>query len=133
RAKGFEGKELEMVVNKITSDKQVWLDTMMTDELGMSLDTKSPVKAALSTLIAYVAAGSIPLVVYMLPYSDFTGVDPFILSSVITSLAFVFIGYVKTYVTQSGWLRSISETLLLGASAALAAYFLGDYLEKILT
>lgn len=133
KAKGFEGKELEMVVNRITSNKKVWLDTMMKDELGMSLDTKSPVKAGLSTLIAFVTAGAVPLVVYLLSYSGMTGVDPFILSSVITSLTFILIGYIKTYVTQSGWLRSITETLVLGASAALAAYFLGDYLERILT
>ncbi|MGH9878925.1 MAG: VIT1/CCC1 transporter family protein, partial [Nitrososphaerales archaeon] len=38
KAKGFSGKELEMVVNKITSDKKVWLDTMLTEELKLNIE-----------------------------------------------------------------------------------------------
>lgn len=133
RAKGFEGKELEMVVNRITSNKKVWVDTMMKDELGLTLEKKSPFMSGVSTFIAFVIAGSVPLLVYLLAYSGKSTIDPFMLSGVVTACTFILIGYIKTYVTQSGWLRSISETLLLGASAAVAAYLLGDYLEKILT
>jgi vacuolar iron transporter family protein len=133
RAKGFDGQELEMVVNRITSNKEVWLDTMMKDELGLLVEKKSPFKAGLSTLLAFIVAGAVPLVVYLLAYSKSLGVDPFVLSSVVTLLAFVFIGYVKTYVTQISLLRSIGETLFLGTAAATVAYLLGDYLERILT
>lgn len=132
RQKGFEGKELEMVVNRITSNKKVWLDTMMKDELGLSEQKKSPLKAGLSTLMAFITAGAIPLGAYILAYAGKYPIDPFILSSLVTMFAFILIGYIKTYVTQIGLLRSILETLLLGAAAAMAAYFLGDYLEKLL-
>jgi VIT1/CCC1 family predicted Fe2+/Mn2+ transporter len=110
----------------------VWLDTMMKDELGLALETKSPFKAGLSTLISFVVAGAVPLIVYVLAYMGSIAVDPFIFSSVVTLLTFILIGYIKTYVTQSGWLRSISETLLLGAAAATVAYLLGDYLRQML-
>ncbi len=133
KAKGFSGAELEMVVNRITANKQVWIDTMMKDELGLSIEKKSPFRSGLSTLIAFVVAGGIPLIVYVFAYSGKVGLNPFFLSSVVTLLAFILIGYIKTYVTKIGLLRSIVETLVLGASAATAAYFLGDYLEKILT
>jgi VIT1/CCC1 family predicted Fe2+/Mn2+ transporter len=133
KAKGFTGAELEMVVSRITSNKQVWIDTMMKDELGLSLDKKSPFRSGLSTLLSFIVAGGIPLIVYVFAYSGKLGVDPFLLSSAVTLLAFIFIGYVKTYVTKIGLTRSILETLLLGATAAMAAYFLGDYLEKVLT
>ena len=133
KAKGFEGHELEMVVNRITSNKQVWIDTMMKDELGLTLEKKSPFRAGLSTLMAFIVAGGLPLVVYVLAYSGNLGIDPFVLSSIVTLIAFIIIGYIKTYVTRIGLTRSIVETLALGASAATAAYFLGDYLEKILS
>ncbi len=133
KAKGFSGAELEMVVNRITANKQVWIDTMMKDELGLSIEKKSPFRSGLSTLIAFVVAGGIPLIVYVFAYSGKVGLNPFFLSSVVTLLAFILIGYIKSYVTKIGLLRSIVETLVLGASAATAAYFLGDYLEKILT
>ncbi len=133
RAKGFEGLELEMVVNRITSSKQVWIDTMMKDELGLTLEKKSPFRAGLSTFMAFIVAGGLPLVVYVLAYAGKLFIEPFFLSSIVTLMAFILIGYIKTYVTQIGLTRSIMETLVLGASAATAAYFLGDYLEKILT
>jgi VIT1/CCC1 family predicted Fe2+/Mn2+ transporter len=132
RNKGFEGLELEMVVNRITSNKKVWLDTMMKDELGLSEQRKSPLKAGLSTLLAFIIAGAIPLTAYIVAYAGKYSIDPFVLSSLVTMVAFILIGYIKTYVTQIGLLRSILETLLLGAAAAMAAYFLGDYLEKLL-
>jgi VIT1/CCC1 family predicted Fe2+/Mn2+ transporter len=133
RGKGFEGKELEIVVNRITSNKKVWLDTMMKDELGLTLEKKSPLKSGLSTLLAFVIAGAVPLVVYVLVYSGNIDMDPFICSSVVTGLAFVVIAYIKTYVTRISIQRSIAETLLLGAAAATVAYLLGDYLERILS
>lgn len=133
KAKGFEGQELEVVVNRITSNRKVWIDTMMKDELGLTLEKKSPFRAGLSTLLAFIAAGGLPLIVYVLAYSGNLGLNPFLLSSFVTLFAFIVIGYIKTYVTQIGLARSIIETLALGASAATAAYLLGDYLERILS
>ena len=47
-AKGFRGDDLRRVVNKITSDKDVWLKTMLTEELGLNLEILvSPLKGAL--------------------------------------------------------------------------------------
>lgn len=132
RAKGFDGMELEMVVNRITSNKQVWLDTMMKDELGMTLEQKSPIKAGFCTLAAFVIAGAIPLITYVLVFSGSASIDPFIVSMIVTALAFMLIGYLKTYVTQAPLLKSIFETLTLGASAAIVAYLLGSYLESLL-
>ena len=83
-------------------------------------------------MLAFIIAGAIPLTAYILAYAGEYVIDPFILSSLVTAFAFILIGYIKTYVTQIGLLRSIMETLLLGAAAAMAAYFLGDYLEKLL-
>ena len=132
KAKGFEGNELQIVVNRITSNKQVWIETMMKDELGLSLDQKSPFKAGLSTLCAFIVSGTIPLITYLVGFSGGLRIDPFILSCIVTSLAFVLIGYIKTYVTRIGLLRSVSETLILGIAAASVAYFVGDFLERLL-
>lgn len=132
RAKGFEGTELQIVVNRITSNKQVWIETMMKDELGLSLDQKSPIKAGLSTLFAFIVSGAIPLITYLIGFSGVLSIDPFILSCIVTSLAFILVGYVKTYITKIGLLRSVSETLILGIAAASVAYFVGDLLEGML-
>jgi VIT1/CCC1 family predicted Fe2+/Mn2+ transporter len=130
RAKGFEATELQMVVNRITANKPVWIDTMMKDELGLLKERKSPLMAGLCTLVAFLIAGAIPLATYLLGYRAGLEIDSFLLSCIVTSLTFVLIGYIKTYVTKIGLLRSISETLILGIAAASVAYFVGDLLEQ---
>ena len=48
KSKGFAGEELNMVVNKITSNKGVWLKTMLTEELGLNLEILgNPIKGLL--------------------------------------------------------------------------------------
>lgn len=133
RQKGFEGEELEMVVNRIVSNKAVWLDTMMKDELGLMEETKSPFKAGLSTFLAFVVAGSVPLVAYVLTLLNEKDANPFMVSSIFTLLAFVLIGAAKNYITHAGWFRSIMETVALGTIAAVAAYLLGYVLENSIT
>ena len=47
RRKGFEGKLLEEIVQVITSDEKVWLETMMRDELQLNpVEEKRPFIAA---------------------------------------------------------------------------------------
>src|SRR3989337_1594046 len=54
KAKGFTGKDLEMIVDKITSDKKVWLDTMLTEELNLNLEILGhPIKSALRMFGAF--------------------------------------------------------------------------------
>ncbi|MDL5047633.1 VIT1/CCC1 transporter family protein [Oscillatoria amoena NRMC-F 0135] len=130
RAKGFEGAELEMVVDRITANRQVWLETMMHDELGLMKEDKSPFKAGLFTFMAFVIAGAIPLVSYVATLLNKVEASPFFVSALFTFIAFVLIGAAKNFVTQAGYVRSIAETVGLGVIAALTAYALGDLLER---
>jgi len=132
KEKGFSGDELQMVVNRITSNRAVWLDTMMKDELGMMKETKSPLKCGASTFGAFVVAGGIPLIAFIITLLQGADFDPFLVSSIFTLITFILIGAAKNGVTHAGWARSIGETVLLGVVAASAAYLLGDVLEKAL-
>jgi VIT1/CCC1 family predicted Fe2+/Mn2+ transporter len=55
----------------------------------------------------------------------------FLWACLATSVAFVVIGFMKSYITQTNKLRSIAETLLLGGVAALVAYLVGDVLKTV--
>lgn len=132
--KGFEGELLEQVVDKITEDKDRWVDVMMKEELEMSKESKSPFLMGVVTLISFVVVGFIPILVYVLNYIFTAQVNnTFKIACLLTSMAFIGIGWMKSYVTQTNRLRGILETLLLGAFAAILAYFVGDVLEKLIT
>ena len=133
-AKGFKGILLEKVVEVITSNKEVWVDTMMKEELEMTKDNKTPIKTAFVTFISFVFVGAIPLLSYIFAGSS---VSPgtqelFMYSSILTGFALATIGSLKSIVTKKNLFVGIFETVLLGGLAALTAYFVGDVLESII-
>lgn len=132
-AKGFEGELLEKVVDVITADKDRWVDVMMKEELHMMESGKSPFAMGAMTFISFVIVGVIPLVAYIWDYSSEEGdANLFGISIVLTSLAFIGIGWLKSYVTETKRLKSILETLFLGAAAAVLSYFVGSMLEQMI-
>lgn len=127
--KGFKGPLLEKVVDVITADQDRWVDLMMKEELGMMHESRSPLLLGAVTFVSFVLLGLIPLLSYIFNFPF----DSFWTASILTGLAFLLIGYLKSYVTASSRLRSIAETLLLGGCAAILAYFVGDILEHWLS
>lgn len=133
KAKGFEGELLQKVVDVIVSEKDRWVDEMMKDELNMMEDSKSPFKIGLATLISFILVGIIPLMVYLYDFFWEITMDLFLWTSIFTGLAFLAVGWLKSFVNQTNAFKSISETLLLGFLAALVAYYVGDFLESLIT
>lgn len=126
-AKGFEGEVLEQVVDVITRNETLWVDTMLTEELGLQIDSPCPVRAAWTTFGAFLLVGFLPLLPFILP-----GLSPgavFPISAVVTAGAFFGVGAAKGVVVQRPVLRSGTETLLMGGGAAALAYFVGYWLR----
>ena len=65
RAKGFTGEALETLTRLITSRRDVWVDLMLAEEYGISAASRSPLRAAAYTFLAFVAAGLVPLAIGM--------------------------------------------------------------------
>ncbi|MFC5270334.1 VIT1/CCC1 transporter family protein [Adhaeribacter terreus] len=131
-AKGFSGELLEQVVATIVANREVWLDTMMREELGMMKDDKTPYKTAGVTFFSFVAIGIIPLLSYLL-VSVFPVLQSnlFLISCVATGFALAIIGQMKSIVTGKSRWRGTLETVGLGGLAAFIAYYVGFVLEKI--
>lgn len=128
--KGFQGETLEKIVEVITQDRRVWVDTMLTEELGIQIEGPRPLRAALATFLAFLLVGLVPLIPFLIP--DLTLQQMFAFSSTITAMAFFAIGVVKGWVIQTPYsrLRSGLETLLMGGGAALLAYLVGAWLRQ---
>lgn len=130
-AKGFKGELLEQVVEVITSNDDIWVDTMMKEELEMAKDDKTPVKTAFATFLSFNMIGIIPLLSYIAAaLLDLNQDNLFWISCVATACAMFIIGFMKSKVTEKPWVKGVLETLLLGGLAAFLAYFVGDLLAK---
>lgn len=126
--KGFEGEILKDTVDVITGDRQLWVDTMMREELGMQTSAPDPIRAAVVTFLAFIGIGVPSLVPFLFP--GLQTPQAFVLSAAITGLVFILIGLVRGYVIGRSIVRSILQTLLMGGGAALLAYFVGSWLRQ---
>jgi len=131
-AKGFKGQELERVVDVITSDKNLWVDTMLKEEWGMTLEGPEPKIAGLSTFSAFFLLGIFPLLSFLLqwlmPHLRF---DPFLISAVITGVAFFIVGAFKSVFVNQKWYVAGLETFLVGGIAACLAFMVGVVLRNL--
>lgn len=131
--KGFKGELLEQVVQVITADKDVWVDTMMKEELELIKDDKTPYKTAGATFFSFLVIGFIPIMSYVFNWLlKFNPEYLFLYSSVLTGIALTIVGAMKSIVTQKNVILGILETVALGGIAAVLAFFVGDVLEGIL-
>jgi VIT1/CCC1 family predicted Fe2+/Mn2+ transporter len=131
-AKGFEGADLERVVDVITSDRELWADTMMSEELGYASTSPNEYRAALATLAAFLTVGFLPLLVYVYDLAAPGDVaSPFAWSAALTGIAFLVVGGLKSRFVDQTWWRSALETLAVGGLAAALAYAVGAILQNV--
>ena len=128
--KGFEGDILEKIVSTITSDKKLWVDTMLSEEYGMQKNTQSPIKAAAATFAAFTLVGIMPLIPFLIP--NLQQNYQFIISIVIAAVMFFSIGSLKSIVLNQPIFRAGLSTLLTGGAAASIAYLIGYTLREII-
>ena len=128
----FTEEEMEIILDRLTGDDQVFLDTMMKEELGLFEERfESPVKVALVMFVAFIFGGLFPIVPFLLFSAPFTGL---VASSLVTFGALFFIGVWKTTFTERHWLPSGLEMVGVGVVAAVVPYLLGDiFLQRLLT
>ncbi|MBD3345901.1 MAG: hypothetical protein GF401_12630 [Chitinivibrionales bacterium] len=120
RIKGFRGDILEKIVATITANPQVWIDTMLHEELGVSEERKKPVLSAAATFTTFLVIGIIPLIPFLLPLPLFSVPLPF--SVGLTALTFLGIGMTKGKILQRPVFASGIQTLFTGGAAAVLAY-----------
>jgi len=127
QAKGFAGEDLERIVQLVTSDRQRWVRTMLTEEYGLPREIRSSWIAAISTFTAFLICGMVPLVPFL-----FKVPHPFEVCILMTGTVFLGIGSVKSKWSTTAWWRSGLTTLLVGVIAAALAYGAGVALKTLL-
>lgn len=132
KSKGFEGDDLERVVDRITSNKEVWLKTMLTEELGLNLDILgNPLKGALIMFGSFLLGGILPILPYFVVkaglISSTTAIIVAIMISIISSFV---VGAIKARLAQMNIVKGGIEMAGLGTGIALVGYGIGAELAR---
>jgi VIT1/CCC1 family predicted Fe2+/Mn2+ transporter len=132
REKGFEGEELNRVVSKITSNKDVWLKTMLTEELGLNLEILgNPLKGALVMFGSFLLGGILPILPYFAVKAGLMSPNAAIVIAIVISVASSFIvGALKGRMAKKSWIKGGIEMAGLGTGIALVGYGIGAELAK---
>ncbi|MDR3659465.1 MAG: VIT1/CCC1 transporter family protein [Mycobacterium sp.] len=122
RAKGLDREEAERIATEIMKDRDVALDTMSREELGLDPDELgSPWSAAFSSLLAF-ALGA---VVVVLPYLFGSGLAALVVAVVLAGSALFAVGATIGLLNGRGGLRSGLRQLVVGGGAALLVFGIG--------
>lgn len=125
RRKGLSGDALDGAVEQISQNQEQWIQLMLEGEYGLASVDPHPMKAAWATFVAFLLAGMVPLLPFLF------GLDnAFVLSTIATLLTFFGIGAYKSKWSLAPWWRSGMETLSIGGTAALIAYFVGTLFNQ---
>ncbi len=118
--KGLEGETLDAAVNAIARNRTTWIDMMLVEEYGLSPVDPHPMRAAQATFLAFLAAGMVPLLPWLV-----SAPNAFQWSIAMTGLTFFGVGALKSRWSLAPWWRSGFETLAIGGVAAAIAYYVG--------
>ncbi|WP_193163035.1 VIT1/CCC1 transporter family protein [Microbulbifer hainanensis] len=127
--KGFSGETLEEIVATITADRQLWIETMVSEEYGLSPSRYRPLTSAFATFSAFVLVGTAPLLPFLVDALSMT--LQFAISAALAAVMFFVIGMLKSLVYAQPVLRSGLKTLLLGGGAAVLAFLTGYVLRHL--
>ena len=129
--KGVAGDDLDHLVRILTSDRRLWVDTMLEQELGLSLVGPSAWRAGAATFGAFVVVGLVPLFIFLYDVLVGSVAHPYFWSTFLTGGAFFAVGATKSRFVEQSWYRSGIETLGVGGIAAIVAYVVGYLLRYL--
>lgn len=122
RSKGFEGETLEKIVEVITSNPDVWVNVMMSEEFQMTPPEKSrALRSAIIVGLSALAGSLIPL----LPFFFLDIKLSVWISILIAALTLFAVGVYKARVTVGKPFRSGLQMAVIGTVSALAGYVVG--------
>jgi predicted membrane protein (TIGR00267 family) len=121
-AKGFDGELLNRVVETITAKRDVWLDTMMDEELHLSpVDASDIFRSAVIITIATLIGHMIPLV----PFLVLPRPVALVLSIGLSAVVLFGVGVYSAKTLVGDWRKSGLQMTVIGLGAAGVGFLVG--------
>jgi vacuolar iron transporter family protein len=131
RIKGIHGELLERVVKEITSDKKVWVDVMMRDELHLApVSSTGLVRRAFVTGFSTLIGSLIPLIPFLfVPMFGISVTAATIIALPLCAAVLFGVGAYKALTLVGDWRMSGLQMLVIGMVSAAAGYGIGRLLH----
>lgn len=125
-SKGFQGNDLERIVDTITRDKDVWVAVMMAEEHQlMAVDRNTAIKSALVVGLAAIIGSLIPII----PFFFLSVTTSMWVSLLVTAVVLFIVGYYKAKVMVGHPGKSGLEMAVIGTLSAMVGYAVGVMLK----
>jgi len=130
RSKGLTAEEAKTIVDRITQDKKVWLETQAREELGLDASQfENPVREGLVAGVSTLVGGAIPVAGYLfgrfLVGPAMSGIGSLAIAFLICGVFLFLIGSARSFFTGKGGVRSGLEMLGVGTVVAALTYGVG--------
>jgi VIT1/CCC1 family predicted Fe2+/Mn2+ transporter len=123
-ARGMSEDEAKALAQHMIADPELGLDTLAREELGLNPDELgSPWLAAFSSFFAFMAGGIIPMLPYLFAFQHALQI-----AIALTALALFSIGATLSLFTGRGAFWGGLRMLLIGGSAGVLTYSIGNFL-----
>lgn len=128
---GLKKATLTDATKSISTSKNA-SEFIMKEEHGLAEAPVSALGTGITTFVSFLLIGVVPVSAYLIDFIvDGSGEGLFLRSCILAGIAFAGVGWLKSRVAKTPVLGSVIETLVLGAIAAGAAYFVGSWLEPL--
>ncbi len=122
RLRGFSPEEARLLVDRVSQNQDLFLETLAQMELGMSPEPPgNPISAAISGSISTAIGAIIPVI----PFFFLTGFTAIIVAAIVSLIAHFAVGAAKTLVTIRSWWSSGLEMTIVGAVEGVITYIVG--------
>ena len=121
RKKGFNQKEINLIVGKIIKHKATWLDTLVHEKIGIGEKFEDPKIMGLVNGLSFVIGGLFPI----LPFFFFNASSPLLIGTLFALVVLFIIGSLKSKISNKNWFSSGLELSVVCLIAAALSYLAG--------
>ena len=126
---GVQGEDLKQLTRILTSNRELWVETMMREEHGLMREASGrPVLHSFVTFSSFLFFGALPLLPYFL---GFGGGHQFAIALISVLAALTILGVTRSLVTRQRLIIGTFEVLLVGCVSTGVAYIIGVLLKGV--
>ncbi len=128
--KGLKESQAKEITDVISSDRKVWLSTIMAERLGLSEhDLKSNLQSSLLVGLSAAVGALIPL----LSFFFIQGGMALVISLSLSAISLFTLGFVKASFTERNKLWGGAELLLIGMGAGIIGFLIGNLFKEVIS